>query len=376
MNRVSDQVTLLFILFGKKITEKCKIVASSEIGMHLCKKMLKSIGINEYINNIIDIGDVNGDGKYDIKDFLDMSNEDILKMNNGKKFDICLMNPPYDNGLGNNFLNKVIDISNKIITIQPLAFILGKKQVKKIVNKLNDCYVNIENINSLKYFDAGYLNGEQGIIQIDFNKNKKILYNNVEVDDITNIKRYSDDKLIVEFKNIVEPLYKNDNIQNHLIKNYNLSDDEKKKYYNKYIIRLSLIVREYKIFSADTKIGKYSDIYKLKTNKQGTPGETNYLKLFISFDNKNEMKNCFNYLHTDFVNTCMYLIKTTLHIDNGELKCIPWFDFSDIHFSKSPKEIDDWLFKKYNISNDIRKHIEEILPDYYKIRYKRFFRYE
>ena len=53
---------------------------------------------------------------------------------------------------------------------------------------------------------------------------------------------------------------------------------------------------------------------------------------------------------------------------NGALSLIPWFDFSDFHFSKSPREIDNWLFKKYNISNEIRKHIEEILPDYYGIR--------
>ena len=42
--------------------------------------------------------------------------------------------------------------------------------------------------------------------------------------------------------------------------------------------------------------------------------------------------------------------------------------FSDNVFSKSPKEIDNYLFNKYNISNEIRKHIEEILPDYYNIR--------
>ena len=53
---------------------------------------------------------------------------------------------------------------------------------------------------------------------------------------------------------------------------------------------------------------------------------------------------------------------------NGALSLIPWFDFSDFHFSKSPREIDNWLFKKYNISNEIRKHIEEILTDYYGIR--------
>ena len=47
---------------------------------------------------------------------------------------------------------------------------------------------------------------------------------------------------------------------------------------------------------------------------------------------------------------------------------IPWFDFSNNIFSKTPSEIDDYLFTKYNISNEIRKHIEELLPDYYNIR--------
>ena len=47
---------------------------------------------------------------------------------------------------------------------------------------------------------------------------------------------------------------------------------------------------------------------------------------------------------------------------------IPWFDFSNPIFSKSPSEIDDYLFKTFKISDEIRKHIEEILPDYYGIR--------
>lgn len=47
---------------------------------------------------------------------------------------------------------------------------------------------------------------------------------------------------------------------------------------------------------------------------------------------------------------------------------IPWFDFSNNIFSKTPSEIDDYLFKKYNISDEIRKHIEKLLPDYYNIR--------
>ena len=295
--------------------------------------------------------------------------EEVLKENGGKKFDVVLMNPPYDNGLSEKFLEKVIDISNIICTVQPLAFVVGKKQTKKIINKINNCYVNIEKVNTEKYFiDAHYLNGDQGITLIKNNKDKKILYNNIEIDDITNVRRYSDDKYIMEFKNIVEKLYNKDNVNSYTILNWKLNDSEKKKYMDKFIIRISLLVREYKLFAGDTKIGLYKDLSKLKTNKQNTPGETDYLKMFILFNTEIEMNNCYNYLHTDFVNACLYLIKTTMHTDNGELKYIPWFDFSDEHFSKSPREIDNWLFNKYNISDKIRKHIEEILPDYYGIR--------
>jgi hypothetical protein len=73
------------------------------------------------------------------------------------------------------------------------------------------------------------------------------------------------------------------------------------------------------------------------------------------------------------------LNKTTQNIIGGALKTIPWFDFSDPVFSKSPAEIDDYLFVKYipevdektGITRDeIRKHIEKILPDYYNIRHE------
>ena len=74
---------------------------------------------------------------------------------------------------------------------------------------------------------------------------------------------------------------------------------------------------------------------------------------------------------TDFCRTCYYLVKINTNVFNGgEFKHIPWFDFSNDIFNKTPAEIDDYLFAKYNISDDIRKHIEELLPDYYSIRNK------
>ena len=46
-----------------------------------------------------------------------MKNEDILKMNNGKKFDIVLMNPPYAQNLHLKFLEKVLNISESFLEV-------------------------------------------------------------------------------------------------------------------------------------------------------------------------------------------------------------------------------------------------------------------
>ena len=55
-------------------------------------------------------------------------NENILninlKNNMEKKFDICIMNPPYGkngSGIHNIFLSKALDISKQIVTVQPLT---------------------------------------------------------------------------------------------------------------------------------------------------------------------------------------------------------------------------------------------------------------
>ena len=151
--------------FGKEIAKKCKIVASSEIGKHLCRKMLKSIGLNDYIKySIININDIDGNGRYDVNDFLKMNNEEILKENNGKKFDICLMNPPYSSTGGNTlhleFVDKCLELSHNQISIFPIAF------VTKITNKSNNKYkenlskylLNVEEVSSKQFTDTNMFN--------------------------------------------------------------------------------------------------------------------------------------------------------------------------------------------------------------------------
>ena len=366
--------------FGKKVASKCKIVPSSEMTIYLIRKTLKHLGLNNYIKDIIiNIDDVNGDGKYDVNDFLSMSNEDILKENNGKKMDIILSNPPYDKKLHEQFLEKYIQIGKKIISIQPLTWLTNQKQNKKITQEINNLYCNLEQIDPNKYFDA-YFAQDVAIHFIDINKNKQIIFNDIKYEKCEEITKHSNDKFLVEFNKIISNII-NKSLDNQFKYVPDIPGHPKDKHteYNPqknwYIIKGAAIrghvntndfftlipkpnTNEFKTFF----IGTYDNLL----NKEYR-GRRN-LSYYWAFNSEKEANNFVKYIQTDFCRTCLMLNKTTTNIIGGALKLIPWFDFSDEHFNKSPKEIDDWLFKKYNISNEIRKHIEEILPDYYGIR--------
>ena len=101
-------------------------------------------------------------------------NEEILKENNGKKFDIVLMNPPYSNKLHEKFLIKVLDISNKGISIQPAVWInkanKNRNTFKNIINKCQGRISNIEIISHQKInelFGTGNSLQEGGIFMWD-----------------------------------------------------------------------------------------------------------------------------------------------------------------------------------------------------------------
>lgn len=302
-----------------------------------------------------------------------MENEEILKINNRKKFDVCLMNPPY-NGKNRNeynyhlkFLNRVIEISNCVVSVQPIMFMFKTFERKKpeytekeIISTIEKYGCNIEEIKG-EEFDAAFGN-KIGIININKNIKADIIVNGKKYNSTDEINKFSHDKLIVEFNNIVKQLYKKDS----LIKHWRFTDKRNEKLVkqkeedsksNKWFVNVASI-RGHKGTN-----DMYSIIPKKWTCKFGER-DSNF---YFNFDTKEEGENFINYCKTDFASMCIYLHKEDINLGTN-LNYVPWFNFSDDHFSKSPREIDNWLFKKYNISDKIRKHIEEILPDYYGIR--------
>ena len=55
------------------------------------------------------------------------------------KFDICLMNPPYSRGVSNKFLDKTLNISKIVISVQPSSWIQNEdsRDYKKYINIIN-----------------------------------------------------------------------------------------------------------------------------------------------------------------------------------------------------------------------------------------------
>ena len=323
-----------------------------------------------------------------------MKNEEILKENNVKRFDIILSNPPYNHGLHEKFLLKYFYISDKLITIQPVQWLLGQHQKRKITEKINQCSAEIETINGFEMFESAGIGGNISINNIDTTKKGNIKFNNKEYNKCEDISFTSNDEYISKFKKIIESIIK-ESVHDKLKAtpdNPIMSMAKKKEYNpNKNWLTLEMpTIRGHVV--TNNKSGKHDDFYtvfskddnftinkKIKLVKDwpkynkveniGKENERNILSLiYLVFNTKEEAINFINYMKTDFGRTCLYIKKDGQNLASRALSLVPWFDFSDDHFSKSPREIDDWLFKKYNISDEIRKHIEKILPDYYNIR--------
>ena len=360
--------------FGKEVANNVKVVASSEMTKHFILKIINILGLDE--QNLVELDDYNGNGYYDIKDFIEAPEKEILKFNEGMKFDVILSNAPYDNGLHEKFEAKYFNLCDgQIVWVSPLSFLLGKRQNKKLTVHLDKYRTDIEQINGNEYFDA-VINGTMGIVYVDMDiDNQGVTFDGKGYNKCSEISQYSNDSLLMEFKNIIKPLYEEDDLFSHLKYTPGLTvhglgmkeHTENNPNLSWWVVRITRFSDRYTLYSNKS----YLDTYKNLINIKNSVGKTQkkYLDYYFAFENKQGAINCINYLKTSFARAAYYIVQTGIELFmSGEFKYIPWFDFSNPIFSKSPSEIDDYLFDKFNISDEIRQHIEELLPDYYGIR--------
>lgn len=98
-----------------------------------------------------------------------------------------------------------------------------------------------------------------------------------------------------------------------------------------------------------------------------TPPQTGVTDTFISigtFDNETEASNLLKYIKTCFVRAMLGIKKVTQHNPKETWEYVPLQDFtehSDIDWSKSIAEIDQQLYRKYNLSDDEIAFIEKMI---------------
>ena len=339
------------------------------------------------------------------------------------KFDFVVGNPPYQNQTTDNanrqepiynvFMDASYSVADKVELITPARFLFNAGQTPNQWNKkmLNDEHFKVLHyeIDSEKVFPNTDIKGGVAITYRDksvkcgaiktfipynelnsiCNKVKKIssaFFNEI----ITGQSNFNLDELYVDFpsaKNKIHSNGRSKQIRSNAFEKFpeifiNEKDEMHKfamygiegrtritKYVNdKYIEKVD-INNFYKIMipqaNGSGAIGETLSTPVMGTPVMGTP-VMGYTQSFIGvgkFSTELEAKNCLKYVKTKFCRAMLGTLKVTQNNAAPEIwSNVPIQDFtnkSDIDWSKSIKEIDQQLYKKYGLSEDEIKFIEE-----------------
>ena len=279
-----------------------------------------------------------------------MKNEEILKENKGKKFDIVLMNPPYDKSMHLKFLEKVIKISDNVISIQPTRWLQDTLATYKKITDLKKYKESIaEHINNLEFISADdatkYFVGANFTIMVGIyncSQNKSEYYKSLTF--LNNGIDYSFVKKIIE-KIIEDKNYSKMNIKNwnkdlhNFIPLNNITGENIKR------CKPTNVIKEW------AKPYKNGEEYEYdKKHKSGVARGKIENDRCLVFNTYEETKNCYDsFTKCDFTRFYMSFITTSTNIYHKYMPFMkdytkPWTD--------------ERFYKYFNINKEEQKLIE------------------
>lgn len=404
-------------IWQKILRENLFIVAKTPMAKQIALRTLRGYhddwDVNaEYVENIVD------DSKLNVKD----EAEKIERMFGGMKFDVVVGNPPYQeetNGtrssqrsIYNNFMDLGFKLSDLVTYITPARYLFNAGDTpsefnKKVLNS-NHFKVIFYESKSDKVFPRTDIKGGVSIFVYDTTKEFKpirlfipfkeleSIYEKVKP---TIVKSGSLDQIIYPANKLnLEKLY-----EDHPEEKSKISSSGRERRLQSNIFKLDVfhdennvddfgiwgVIKNQRVIKYIKK--KYIDVdfknnlnkYKVilpKSNGSGALGEVlstpligepligepliGYTYTFISvgaFDSEAEASAAMKYLKSKFARVMLGVLKITQDNTPEKWRLVPLQDFtsnSDIDWTKSIPEIDQQLYKKYNLTQDEIDFIE------------------
>lgn len=306
-----------------------------------------------------------------MNDFLEMDNKEILDQNGGKKFSICIQNPPYAQTLYLKFLEKELDIADNIISINPSALIKRDSKHFDSYKKKFDPYLKeIEELNSDAFSDTS----QQSVCIMIFGQDKKelnIKYLDGKEEKIQGILEKDNSGFSDYEKEIVKYLY---NEKPNVINGASGGSLPPKKFLDKYIQQILNKLPDNKVYMVvncegpvgkaqfiSGKIGQIADnkkeLEKILYNRGGFTAHIMY------FDNRQCAENCKNAMKRPLLRFPLLRTQKNHHLRKTQFEYIPNIDWhnigSDYDILKACKcpenKINEYIEYIKNIINKIDK---------------------
>jgi hypothetical protein len=373
-------------LEGKK---KALVIYNLEAVLSLVKNKFKGeiVFFTQSLDKCDDIRKLNEKSGYNIKiEYIDISENPLfhIEMNLSKDFDIILLNPPYGaktEKLDLKFIEACLEIcKDEMVIVHPSSPYVDVKGNNKTYNdyleRITPFAKEVILFNGNGTFRTIDKTGKEkpiglitpcAITYID--KNKKIgkikVTNLMEdrvdlVDSFDNVTMWGPRK---EFFSIKEKIMSKvaENGSLHLRGNIQGTREIPAiKNPNSFFVEFS------PIRTGVNNNGQMNDpmllpqffTFSAKDNLVVKRGVLPIFRISFEFDTQEEGINFIEALKTPIMRFGLCLSKTTVNLNNGELKTVPWLDFKK---RWSNEKICDYL----GISNDDKKFIAEVIPPYY-----------
>lgn len=295
--------------------------------------------------------------------------------NMNMKFDVELFNPPYQQGMFVQFINKGFSLLNEggiMCAIHPSTYIINKKETSKgkehgLLNDTIEKYKSVVNLvdgNSI-FENAGFLTplSITTITKVE-DENIDVIYEHLGEVKYDKVKSTSEiwmhgNALACSIFNKIK-LKMETSIEDHL---------SKKGKRSKYYLNINKVSGNKPkpgtagnnpdfncmLYKTDVDAGKYTD--KLSTTFQR--GDFNY----IGIDSKKQAKNIYEYLTIKFARFAVSLYKINLQLSRGELKIVPFLDFNE-------SWNDDKCFNYFELTQAERDFINTYIQNYYECDFK------